>query len=121
MSSSSFSSSSYSSRSSSVSSEPPTLKVTNLTGNVHEGHLKEIFGHYGVVNKAEVAVKQGKDGKLKRGFGFVEFEYWDAADEAIECMDGGQIDGNRIAVAFHSFKKRDSPSKTLKLLEKKQV
>lgn len=109
MSTSSFSSSSYSSRSSSLSSEPPTLKVSNLTGNVHEGHLLEIFADYGKVNKAEVAVKQCKDGKLKRGFGYVEFEYWDAAEDALECMNGGQIDGNRVTVAFHSFRKRTPP------------
>ena len=72
-------------------------RVGKLTRNVADGHLKEIFGQYGRVTLAKVSV-DGKVG-LSKGFGFVEFEDGEGAQQALDYMDGGQLDGSVIQVS----------------------
>lgn len=102
-SSSSYSSSSRSSSSSSSRSPSPRsrlLRVTNLTGNVNRNHLYEIFENYGEVKSVELALKDGKEGKLKRGYAYVNMISSRDASTAKKSMDGGWIDGNIIGVAI---------------------
>ena len=87
--SSSSSSGSYSSSSRSPSPKSRVLKVTNLTGNVNRNHLYEIFENYGDIKSVELAEKQGKEGKLKRGYAYVEMVHRDDAGNAKRSMDGG--------------------------------
>ena len=105
-----YSSSCSSSCSSSRSPSPKSriIKVSNLTGNVNRNHLYEIFENYGVVKSVELAEKQGKEGKLKRGYAYVEMVHRGEAASAKSSMDGGWIDGNIIGVALvdRSKKKR---------------
>lgn len=74
------------------------LLVENLTRNVNAGHLKEIFGTYGLVHSVELAMD--KSVNLPKGFAFVEFEELIDAERAVDFLDRGQIDGNIIRVSF---------------------
>jgi RNA-binding protein with serine-rich domain 1 len=60
--------------------------VAGLTRNVHEGHLKEIFGRWGPVKKVELA--RDPIVKLSKGFAHVEYKDRRDAEEAQICMDG---------------------------------
>ncbi len=73
---------------------PVRLVVSNLTRNVTDEHLREIFGEYGVLVSAQVQID--KEHKLPMGYAYVEFEAQAAADKAIQYMHGGQVDGNVI-------------------------
>ena len=66
------------------------LYVGNLNYRTTEDTLGNIFAEYGDV--VEVTIIEGK------GFGFVEFESEDDAKEAIENLNGEEVDGRRIRV-----------------------
>lgn len=53
---------------------------------------------YGKVLRVDVPVNR----KLgcNRGIAYVDFESNEAAEKAIECMHGGQVDGNVISVTW---------------------
>ena len=73
------------------------LFVANLTSNVTDEHLVDIFSNFGTVGRAFVAA-DSKCGHCK-GYGFVEFGSLLDAQAAYVHMNGGQIDGNRIKVS----------------------
>ena len=80
-----------------------------LNRNVTEAHLREIFGTYGTLQKVELLV----DAKVKisKGKANVQFQNVNDAEQAVICMDGGQIDGNIVNVTFVLVeKRRRSPS-----------
>eukprot|EP00238_Polyblepharides_amylifera_P011856 CAMPEP_0196587632 /NCGR_PEP_ID=MMETSP1081-20130531/58109_1 /TAXON_ID=36882 /ORGANISM="Pyramimonas amylifera, Strain CCMP720" /LENGTH=384 /DNA_ID=CAMNT_0041909873 /DNA_START=131 /DNA_END=1286 /DNA_ORIENTATION=- len=96
----------------SKSTEPQstTLHVANLTRNVNTNHLHEIFGVYGKVTHAELAVDRHVN--LPKGFAYVEFATRVEAENAKAHMDGGQLDGNIVTCAFILLpKKPSSPSR----------
>lgn len=70
--------------------------VGNLTSNVQENHLKEIFDRCGNVIKIDIPF----DKKLKRhkGFAYIQFERAEEAEKAITLMHKGQIDGQIVSV-----------------------
>ena len=75
------------------------VKVRNLSRNVTERHLREIFGSCGVVKNSLVAVD--RDLALPRGWGVVEFETFKEAKEAVESIsdiiyDTTTLELNRI-------------------------
>ncbi|KAG5178410.1 hypothetical protein JKP88DRAFT_148702, partial [Tribonema minus] len=74
------------------------LHVSNLTRNVKAAHLQEIFGCYGTVAKVELAID--KKLGLPKGYAFVEFSNRTDAEQAQLYLDGGQLDGNYVKVAF---------------------
>ena len=75
---------------------PKILHVSNLTRNVTADHLREIFGMFGTVKNVELAI----DGEvqLPKGYAFVELEEREHCEAAIEHMDGGQVDGQKVSV-----------------------
>ncbi|CAM9680922.1 unnamed protein product [Phaeothamnion confervicola] len=87
------------------------LHVSNLTRNVKAGHLEEIFGEFGALAKVELAVDQTVN--LPKGFAFVTFKQREDAEKAQLYLDGGQLDGNFLKVAFVLVNRRrqDSPSR----------
>merc|ERR1719197_2101908 len=82
------------------------LSVSNLTRNVNEEHLQEIFGLYGKVKETTLAVD--KNVGLPKGYAYVEFSSERDAEKAITGLHGGQIDGNVIKVEFQGDKKKKS-------------
>lgn len=77
--------------------------VDRLTRNVHEGHIREIFGAYGHVR----TVKHHR----QRGWAHVEYDEGEAARRAIHGMDGGQIDGSVIRVSIYRHNPRHAYSR----------
>eukprot|EP00899_Mesostigma_viride_P000518 jgi/Mesvir1/10467/Mv14377-RA.1 len=74
------------SRARSPSPLPKVLHVGNLTRNVNEAHLREIFGNFGKVVKVELAIDRLVN--LPKGFGYIEFETRAEAEKALDFMDG---------------------------------
>ena len=76
--------------------------IHNITPNVTEGHLKEIFSNYGEVK--EVYIPINKETLLKKNYAFIEFVKKENAEQAQLYMDGGQIDGRVVRVEIISQK-----------------
>jgi RNA recognition motif-containing protein len=81
------------------------LYIGNLPAKVTEEDLKANFSEVGKV--VTVNVIKDKFTGLSRGFGFVEMETEEAAKEAIQRFNGGQLLGNTITVN-EARPKRDS-------------
>jgi len=73
---------------------PRRIHVGKLTRNVTDAHVKEIFSTWGEVISARVAVDDRV--QLSKGYAIVEYASHDAAQDAVDHMDGGQLDGNNI-------------------------
>ena len=73
------------------------LYVGNLSQKVTEDDLRNNFSEAGAV--ASVSVIKDKFSGVSRGFGFVEMETEEGAQEAIKKFNGGELDGKTITVA----------------------
>ena len=92
------------------------ILVRGLSRNVQEAHLQEIFGCYG--NERRVTLPKEKYTEFHCGYAYIEYDFpaLNSSDrgfisqndsdspskKAIECMDGGQIDGLVIHVRHAS-------------------
>jgi len=74
------------------------LYVGNLSYNVTEPELKEVFGENGR-NVKEVKVVLDRDTGRPRGFAFVEMNTDAEAAQAIETLNGREIQGRPINVS----------------------
>ncbi len=72
------------------------IYVGNMSYDMTEGDLNEIFGEFGDVSKA--CVISDRDTGRAKGFGFVEMDDNDAAAKAIEALDGKDIQGRNLRV-----------------------
>ena len=72
------------------------LFVGNLSFNVTENQLQDLFAAHGNVIEADVIVD--KFNGRPRGFGFVTMETKEAADAAIAALNGKEIDGRALTV-----------------------
>lgn len=70
--------------------------ITNLTTKVGNDGLKEIFEEYGIVSSAKV-IMDHYTGK-SRGFGFVEMQNDEEAENAIRELNGAVLDDKKITV-----------------------
>lgn len=90
-----------SSRSSSERSQDRTVKVENLSRNVTEDHLSEIFRHYGRLEYIEYPMAEVRTGALlPLGHAFVTYLDSRDADDAVDYMDMGIIDGMVLKVTL---------------------
>jgi RNA recognition motif-containing protein len=60
--------------------------VGNLTRNVNEEHLREIFGQWGKLQRVELGWDRRID--QPKGFAYVEYEKYADSVEAVKRMDG---------------------------------
>jgi RNA recognition motif-containing protein len=87
------------------------VHVSNISFHTTEETLTEMFSVYGVV-KAVKIVRSGQPGE--KAFGFVEMSSPDAAREAVNSLDGKEIQGRRLNVAIakdsfsHASRRADS-------------
>jgi len=72
------------------------IYVGNLDYKTTDDDLRELFEEFGAVDSANV-IKDRESGRSK-GFGFVEMGNEDEALEAIDELDGAEIDGRTIKV-----------------------
>jgi RNA recognition motif-containing protein len=72
------------------------LYVGNLSFSTTEDSLREHFSQAGGVDS--VAIISDKFSNRSKGFGFVEMSSDEAAQKAIEMLDGQDFDGRKIVV-----------------------
>ena len=72
------------------------IYVGNLPNSVTEQELQELFSTYGAVISARI-IKDKFTGQ-PRGFGFVEIEDNDAAQAAINGLNGTECKGQRLRI-----------------------
>jgi len=75
---------------------PAKLFVGGLGDEATATELRIAFASLGSVRDATV-IRDRSSGR-SRGFGFVTFEKWADADEAVKQMDGRDVDGRRLKV-----------------------
>ncbi|NJK84893.1 MAG: RNA-binding protein [Bacteroidales bacterium] len=73
------------------------IYISNLSFNINDQDLKELFDEYGSVSSAKVIFDRAT-GK-SRGFGFVEMSDNDEARKAIAELDKAEYDGKTINVS----------------------
>lgn len=71
--------------------------VGNLSWSIRNDQLRELFSPFGSIVKAEVVMDRFEPNK-SRGFAFVEFETAEAAQKAIETMNGKEVEGRPLTV-----------------------
>ncbi|KAL3657773.1 Splicing factor 3B subunit 4 [Phytophthora oleae] len=79
------------------------LFLGNLDTEVDEKLLYDTFSAFGGIIETP-KIMRDPDTKASRGFGFVSFDSFEAADLAIECMHGQYL-CNRQVVVQYAFKK----------------
>ncbi len=72
------------------------LFVGNLSFNATQEQLQDLFGAHGTV--VEIDVIKDKFSGRPRGFGFVTMETKEAADAAVQAINGKEIDGRALTV-----------------------
>lgn len=73
------------------------IYISNLSFDVNDGDLMELFGEYGQVSSARVVMDR-ETGK-SRGFAFVEMADNESANKAIGELNQAEYDGRVIRVA----------------------
>ncbi|KAH0785491.1 Nuclear localization sequence-binding protein [Histomonas meleagridis] len=68
--------------------------VGNLSHQTTEEQLRKIFGKYGEITKIRIPLKDDQP----RGIAFIEFKNIDDAGNAVEALDGTEIDQRKITV-----------------------
>ncbi len=72
------------------------LYVGNLNYNTTENDLIELFGQFGTVNSASIIFD--RDTNRSKGFAFVELDNEEAADAAIEQLNGQEFLNRNLRV-----------------------
>ena len=70
--------------------------VGNLNFNATEEAVRSLFERYGAVNSARIMTD--RETGRSRGFAFVEMENENEADNAINALNGYQMDGRALNV-----------------------
>ena len=72
------------------------LYVGNLSYDVQDRELQELFAQYGTVSSAKVVMD--RDSGRSKGFGFVEMGSDSEAEAAISALNGQEIKGRALTV-----------------------
>ena len=72
------------------------IYIANLSYEVNDNDLKELFAQYGTVTSAKVI--NDRDTGRSRGFGFVEMSNKEEALKAINELNNATYDGKTISV-----------------------
>ncbi len=72
------------------------LYVGNLSNNVSEEELKELFGQAGEVK--EIVLVIDRETQRRKGFGFVEMLTQTDAEKAIRMFNGQELCGQSLTV-----------------------
>lgn len=74
-----------------------TVYVANLPWRTTEDELGELFAAFGPV--VDVRVIQDPVTGRSRGYGFVELEAAESADQAVAALNGREFNGRRLLVS----------------------
>ena len=72
------------------------LYVGNLSYNVAEDQLRELFAQAGEIKEATIIFDRNT--QRPKGFGFVEFTNQTDAEKAIQMFNNYELDGRRLTV-----------------------
>ena len=72
------------------------LYVGNLSYDITNNDLEQLFASYGTVQNAEVI--SDRDTSRSKGFGFVEMGSDSEAEAAISALNGKEYNGRRLTV-----------------------
>lgn len=72
------------------------LYVGNLSFDTSGSDLEQLFGEIGTVESATVI--EDRDTGRSRGFGFIEMSNKEEAEQAIEQLNGREVDGRELKV-----------------------
>jgi RNA recognition motif-containing protein len=75
---------------------PKKLYVGNLPRSFSSSDLETLFASHGEVKSADVIMD--RDTGQSRGFGFVEMASQQGTQEAMQALDGSEVDGRRLVV-----------------------
>jgi len=81
------------------------LFIGNLSWNVRDEQLKEVFGAVGTVEEAVVIMDRIKN--RSKGFGFVTMSTEEEAQAAVAELNGKEVDGRPINVSEAREESRD--------------
>ncbi|KAJ4305408.1 hypothetical protein N0V90_000939 [Kalmusia sp. IMI 367209] len=84
------------------------IVIEQLTKNVNEGHLREIFGTYGPIKDLKLPLNPVYN--VNRGTAYILYEEIDDAERAIAKMHEAQLDGAKILVSIVLPRRRFSRS-----------
>lgn len=84
---------------------PKKIYVGNLPRSFSSSDLEALFSTYGTVSSAEVIAD--RETGQSRGFGFVQMESQQATQEAMQALDGKEVEGRPLTVN----EARDRPSR----------
>ncbi|GAB4469238.1 MAG: hypothetical protein Kow00124_04290 [Anaerolineae bacterium] len=82
------------------------LYVGNLSYGTSEGELRDLFAEFGEVVSATIITD--RDTGRSKGFGFVEMDTDEAAQNAISKLNGMEVDGRKLTVSEARPRERDS-------------
>jgi RNA recognition motif-containing protein len=85
------------------------IYVGNMNYATTEDSLRELFGQFGGVSSVAVIMDRAT-GRAK-GFGFVEMESDEAAQSAIQKLDGQEYEGRKLRVNEAQEKPRDQEAR----------
>ncbi|KAF9740384.1 hypothetical protein PMIN02_011590 [Paraphaeosphaeria minitans] len=95
-------------RSTSPAPRSAKIVIEQLTKNVNEGHLREIFGSYGPIKDIKLPVNPVFN--VNRGTAYILYEEIEDAERAIAKMHEAQLDGAKILVSIVLPRRRFSRS-----------
>jgi cold-inducible RNA-binding protein len=79
--------------------------VGNLSFNMSEQQLEQLFAEHGSVTSASVVTD--RDTGRSRGFGFVEMGNDEQAQNAIRALNGTMVDGRNLTVNLAKPREND--------------
>jgi len=74
------------------------MYVSNLSFHTGEDELRKLFEEFGVVTSAKVVTD--RDTGRSRGFGFVEMQSQDEAENAMKSLNNKEIQGRPMSVSI---------------------
>lgn len=74
------------------------LYVGNLSFRLEESQLEDVFGECGTVQSVKII--KDRDTGRSRGFGFVEMESEEQAQNCISNLDGKEVEGRGLRVSI---------------------
>lgn len=82
------------------------LYVGNLSFQLEEGVLEKTFSEFGSVKSVKIITD--RETRRSKGFGFVEMENEDQAQECVSNLDGKDLDGRPLRVSI-AREREDNP------------
>lgn len=80
------------------------LYIGGLSYDTREEDLERAFDKFGQIAAARIITD--RDSGRSRGFGFVQYEKAEDAEDAVKDMDGAELDGRNISVNVARDKSR---------------